>query len=86
MKRLKVVASWASKVIESGPQAARDSAADILEEVNIMIDHRRDWDEDYLLENIADECLELCLGHFIKAPPGIHRKLLRDEDYRQMFS
>ena len=83
MKRLKVVSDWAARVLENGPREARDMAEDILDEVNRMILFHRDRDPGDLLDELADDCLEFCLGHYIKAPPGIHGRLLENEDYRE---
>jgi hypothetical protein len=79
--KIRVVSRWAARVVEFGPASARRRAAEILDEANRMLLFR-DSDSSDLLDELAEECLEFCLENFIQAPPGIHARLLRVEDYR----
>lgn len=80
MSRIRLVRDWALRVIERGPQAARGSALRFLEEVEAA--SRRDWDEGDLLDELAEDALDLCLENLIQAPPGLHGRLLRRDEYR----
>lgn len=80
MKRVREVREWAARVLEWGPQAARKSAVRFLEEAEAAL--RRNWDEGEILDELADEVLDLCLENLIQAPPGLHGRLLGREEYR----
>jgi hypothetical protein len=80
--KIRVVSRWAARVVEFGPASVRERAEEILDEANRMILFRGDSDPSGLLDELAEECLEFCVENFIQAPPGVHARLLRVEDYR----
>jgi hypothetical protein len=80
--KIRVVSRWAARVVEFGPASARRRAAEILDEANRMLLFRGNSDPSDLLDELAEECLEFCVENFIQAPPGIHWRLLKVEDYR----
>jgi hypothetical protein len=82
MRRIRGVSDWAARVIEHGPKGAGGMARDVLDEASRMILFRRGSNHSNLMDELAEDCLELCLGHFIKAPPGIHSRLMLLEEYR----
>jgi hypothetical protein len=80
MHKIRVVQEWALKVLEFGPQGARRDATRFLEEVEVAM--RRGGEVGGLLDELAEDALDLCLGNLIQAPPGLHGRLLGVEEYR----
>ena len=81
MHKIRVVQDWALRVLEFGPQGAGRAAARFLEEAEAAM--MRGGDVGDILDELAEDALELCVDNLIQAPPGLHGRLLKIEEYRR---
>lgn len=96
--RIRRISMWALKVFEFGPQVARDEALRIISKCNKKIDRllderkfeyspsRESEDVEHFLDAVAIYTMWFYLENLIKAPPGVHKRLMKRAEYRSRIS